>query len=312
MKIDRLIAIIMLLLECKRISATKLAEMFEVTPRTIYRDIETINMAGIPIITYPGVNGGISIMEQYKVDKKLFTISDIITLLQGLKSISATISSEAVINTLAKVRSLIAADQIGDIELKAQQISIDLTTWAGNKNFQPNLNKIKKALNESKLLSFHYCDSKGRQSHRQVEPYQLVLKEVNWYLQGYCLLRKAFRVFKLSRISGLEILDSTFMPREFHPRSLDGSDWIAPRIVTIKLLVDESLREQIVARCGEENIQSYGDNKLMVNFPFVEDDWGYNLLLSFGDKCECLEPEKVRVEVINRIKRMLALYAKDQ
>jgi predicted DNA-binding transcriptional regulator YafY len=170
------------------------------------------------------------------------------------------------------------------------------------------LDKIKKALNESKLLSFHYYDNNGRQSDRQVEPYQLVLKEVNWYLQGYCLLRNDFRVFKLSRISGLVILDSTFVPREFHPRPLDGSDWIEKRMVMIKLLIDESLREQIVERCGEENIQSYGDNKLIVNFPFVEDEMGYNLLLSFGDKCECLEPENVRVEVINRIKRMFALY----
>jgi predicted DNA-binding transcriptional regulator YafY len=300
----------MALLECKRISAAKLAEMFEVSPRTIFRDIETINMAGIPVTAYPGVNGGISIMEQYKIDKKLFTTSDIATLLQGLRSISATISSEEVVHTLAKVKSLIAAEQIADIELKAQQISIDLTTWAGNKNFQPNLAKIKKALNENKLLSFRYYDNSGRQSHRQVEPYQLVLKEVNWYLQGYCLLRKDFRVFKLSRISGLEILDSTFVPREFHEKPLDGSDWIAKRIVMIKPLVEESLREQIIERCGEENIRPYGANKLIVNFPFVEDEMGYNLLLSFGDKCECLEPENVRLELINRIKRMIDIYTK--
>lgn len=124
-------------------------------------------------------------------------------------------------------------------------------------------------------------------------------------------MRKDFRVFKLSRISGLEILDSTFVPREFHERPLDGSDWIAKRIVMIKLLVEESLREQIIERCGEENIRSYGANKLIVNFPFVEDEMGYNLLLSFGDKYECLEPENVRLELIKRIRRMIDIYTKN-
>ena len=103
LKIDRLISIIMILLQRKKISATKLAEMFEVSARTIYRDIETINTAGIPIITYPGVNGGIGIMEEYKIDKKLFTTSDISALLMSLGSISRAITYDEIISTIAKV-----------------------------------------------------------------------------------------------------------------------------------------------------------------------------------------------------------------
>ncbi|MFZ5967324.1 MAG: helix-turn-helix transcriptional regulator [Bacillota bacterium] len=308
MKIDRLISIIMVLLERKKISATKLAEMFEVTPRTIYRDIETLSLAGIPIIAYPGVNGGIGIMEEYKIDKKLFTTSDITTLLIGLGSISSTLSSEEIVNTLAKVKGLIPTEQFRDIELKSSQITVDLTPWAGNKNLQPNLERIKKALNEGKYLSFKYSDRSNKKSHRTVEPYQLVLKTSNWYLRGYCTSKQDFRIFKLSRISALEILDETFIPREFNPKPLDGSDWIEKRIITIKLLVDESLGERMVEFCGEENVEPYGNNKLIVNFPFVEDELGYNLLLSFGNKCECLEPENVRGEIIRRIKDLLDVY----
>jgi predicted DNA-binding transcriptional regulator YafY len=98
---------IMLLLEREKISATKLADMFEVTPRTIYRDIETISSAGIPIVTYPGVNGGISIMEEYKIEKKLFTLSDITVLLMGLGSIHSTMSSDEILNTMAKVKGIL-------------------------------------------------------------------------------------------------------------------------------------------------------------------------------------------------------------
>ncbi|WP_017413340.1 helix-turn-helix transcriptional regulator [Clostridium tunisiense] len=308
MKIDRLISIIMVLLQRKKISATKLAEMFEVSPRTIYRDIETINSAGIPIITYPGINGGIGIMEEYKIDKKLFTTSDIETLLIGLGSISNAITNDEIINTLAKVKGLVPDEQIRDIELKSSQITVDLTPWIGNKDLQPNLEKIKKALNDKKILSFEYLKGNGKRSNRRVEPYRLVLKELHWYLQGHCDLRQDFRTFKLSRISALEILEDTFIPREFHVKSLGSWDYIEKNIITIKLIVHESLREKMVEHCGEENIQPYEDNKFIVNFPFTEDDFGYNLLISFGDKCECLEPMQVRQEVISRIKNLLKVY----
>ncbi|AUN16974.1 transcriptional regulator [Clostridium botulinum] len=308
MKIDRLISIIMVLLNNERISAIKLAEMFEVTPRTIYRDIDTISLAGIPIITHTGVNGGVSIMPEYKVDKKFFTASDISTLLMGLSSVSTTLSNKEVIGTLEKVKSLLPKDQFRDIELKSNQITIDLTTWMGNKSFQPNLEKVKSALNDSKYLSFKYYGGNRKKDKRCIEPYKLILKENNWYLQGYCTLREDFRVFKLSRISNLEILESIFVPREFKSKPLDGSGWIDKRLITIKLLVDWSLREQMVERCGEDNVKAYGEDKFIVEFPFVADDLGYNILMGFGDKCECLAPENVRVELIKRIKKLLHIY----
>ena len=121
MKIDRLIAIIMVLLEKDRISAAKLAEMFEVTPRTIYRDIDTLDLAGIPIVTYPGVNGGIGIMDNYKISKQFFTAGDITTLLSGLTNVSTTLSPEDMAGTMAKVKSLIPEGKREPIEIKANK-----------------------------------------------------------------------------------------------------------------------------------------------------------------------------------------------
>ncbi|MBL4934203.1 YafY family transcriptional regulator [Clostridium sp. YIM B02515] len=309
MKIERLISIVMVLLERRKISAVKLAEMFEVTPRTIYRDIETLNLAGIPIISYPGVNGGVGIMEEYKIDKKLFTTSDVATLLMGLGSISSTISNDEITNTLAKVKGMIPAEQVREIELKSNQITIDLSPWIGNKNLQPNLEKIKTALNDKKLLSFNYSDRNNNKTNRKVEPYRLVLKESNWYLQGYCDSRQDFRIFKLSRIGGLQVLEDAFTPRELSDLVLGAWEHVEKRISSIKLLVHESLRDRIIEYCEEENIEVYGDNKLLVSFPFVADDFGYSLLLSFGDKCECLEPANVREELIRRTESMLKIYS---
>lgn len=308
MKIDRLISIIMVLLNNERVSAIKLAEMFEVSTRTIYRDIETISLSGIPITTYNGANGGISIMEEYKVDKNIFTTSDISTILMGLSSVSTTLSNKEIIGTLEKVKSLLPKEQSKDIELKSNQITIDLTTWMGNKSFQSNIEKVKSALNDNKHLQFEYYGVNRNKDKRCIEPYKLILKENNWYLQGYCILKEDFRVFKLSRISNLEILEFVFTPREFKSKPLDGSGWIDKRLITIKLLVDWSLREQMIERCGEDNVQAYGEDKFIVDFPFVADDFGYNILMGFGDKCECLSPENIRIELIKRIKKLLYVY----
>lgn len=310
LKIGRLISIIMLLLEREKISAPKLAEMFEVTTRTIYRDIETINLAGIPIVTYPGVNGGIAIMEQYKIEKKLFTLSDITALLMGLGSIHSTMSSEKLLHTMAKVKGLVPEEQMRDIELKSSQIAMDHTPWFGNKDLKLNVEEIKIAISENKYISFKYSDRTGEKSQRKIEPYRLVLKESNWYLQGYCASRKDFRIFRLSRISSLELLKETFLPRKFDYESQDFSFRTGRKAITIKLLVDESIRDLMVDFCEAENIKSYGDNKFIVQCPFVEDDFWYSMLLRFGDKCECLEPENVRSEVIRRVENLLAVYKK--
>lgn len=298
----------MILLERKQVSATKLAEMFEVTPRTIYRDVESISMAGIPIVAYPGVNGGISIMEEYKIEKKLFTISDITALLIGLGSIHSTMSSEEVLNAMAKIKGLIPAAQIRDIELKSNQITVDHTPWIGNKKPNLHLQAIRTALSESRLISYDYSSQNGIKSQRKIEPYRLILKNSNWYLQGYCTTKNDFRTFKLSRISSLKLFEETFTPREFDYKALEISTNKEKKSTPIKLLIDESLQDMMIEFCGEENLKPCCNNKFIASFPFIEDDFSYSMILRLGDKCECLEPENIRSEVIRRVENLLNIY----
>lgn len=142
MKIDRLVSIIMILLDKERIGARELAEMFEVSPRTIYRDIDAISMAGIPVRSVSGVGGGFEIMPQYKVDKKVFSTADLSALLMGLSGLSDVVRGDELIHTIAKVKSFIPAAQAKDIELKVNQICIDLSPWIGNGSIQANLEMI--------------------------------------------------------------------------------------------------------------------------------------------------------------------------
>ena len=308
MRLERLIAIIMVLLNQKKISAPKLAEMFEVTSRTIYRDIDAINQAGIPIVSYPGAHGGISIAEEYKVDKKLFTTSDIANLLIGLDTLSSALTSEEMVTTLAKVKSLIPTEESGKVTSKSNQIAIDLTFWTGNQITQSYFTQIREGLDKNKYLVLQYLDGKGQTSQRKIEPYQLIFKESNWYLYAYCTLRQDFRLFKVSRISKLNIIEENFLIREFPDHPLDGSGWVDHRLIEIQLLIHSSLREYIADRCGEDNIKPYDATRLLVNCPFTEDDQGYNFLLSLSNKCECLGPNHVREELANRIEKMLHIY----
>lgn len=308
MKIDRLVSIIMILLDKERIGAQELADLFEVSPRTIYRDIDAINMAGIPIHSTPGVGGGFEIMQNYKIDKKIFSAADLSAILMGLSGLSNMIRGEELINALAKVKSFIPADRAKAIELKVNQICIDLSPWTGSRNIQLYLEIVKAALQESRLLSFEYVAHHGNISSRIVEPYQLVLKSSHWYLHGYCHKRNDFRMFRLSRMSNLQIQEKTFIPQEYQKPALDFAEVLETMQTKIKIRVHKSIMDRVLDFCTYEHFSPDCEEYYIVNFPFIENEYYYNILFSFGDKCECLEPLHIRAEMKRRIQKIAALY----
>lgn len=308
MKIDRLVSIILILLDKKRIGAQELADMFEVSKRTIYRDIDTVNMAGVPVRATPGVGGGFEIMEKYKVDRNVFSTDDLSAILMGLSGLSDMVRGDELINALAKVKSFIPAERVKEIELKVNQISIDLTPWMGNRNIQSYLKIIKTALQESRLLLFEYADRHGNRTSRTAEPYQLVLKSSNWYVHGFCRKRNDFRLFKLSRISNLEIKEESFTRREHQEPQLEFNDILENMQTSVKIRIHKSVMDRVLDYCTYDNLAPDGDEHFLVVFPFIENDYYYNILFSFGDKCECLEPEHIRREMKRRIHDISAIY----
>jgi predicted DNA-binding transcriptional regulator YafY len=308
MKIDRLVSIILILLEKERIGAYELAEQFEVSPRTIYRDIDAINLAGIPVRSTPGVNGGFEIMPQFKLDRKVFSTADLSAILMGLSSLSGMMRGDELASALAKVRSFIPAGQAKDIELRSSQVLIDLSPWTGNRNVQPKLERIQTALLENRLLSFEYLNHDGTKTARTAEPYRLVLKNSQWYWQGYCYARNDFRLFKLSRMSNLQLLAESFVPREHPKPQLDFSDAAASRQTIITLRIHKSILERVLDNVAGEDVTPDGADHYIVRYPLIENDYYYGIVLSFGDKCECIEPPHVRAEMRRRAEAIAALY----
>ena len=308
MKIDRLVSIIMILLEKQRISAQELAKMFEVSTRTIYRDVEAINMAGIPVVSTSGIGGGIEIMSQYKVDKKIFSTDDLSALLMGLTNLSGMVRGSEVANAIAKVKSFIPSEKAKSIELKASQIYIDLTPWEGNGNVKNNIEIIKNALQENKLISFTYIDVHGTKTNRTAEPYQLVFKGRAWYVQTFCRLKNDYRLFRVSRMSALNIIEETFVLREYQKPLLDFEETAKSLQMNIKIRIHKSILDRILEYCPFEQIKADGEEYYLADYPFIDSDYYYDMLLSLGDKCEILEPLEVREKLKQKIQNLAKIY----
>lgn len=285
-----------------------MADMFEVSPRTIYRDIDAIGMAGIPVRSTSGVGGGFEIMQKYKINKNVFSTADLSAILTGLSSLSGMMQGNELINALAKVRSFIPADKANEIELKINQICIDLSPWIGSRNIQSYLEIIRTAMEDYRLVSFEYIAHHGEKTVRTVEPYQLVLKSGHWYFQGYCHTRNDFRLFRLSRIFNLQMKEGNFIPRDSHKPILGFGEILETMQTTIKLRIHESIMDRVLDYCTYEHFFSDGAEYYIVDFPFIENEYYYDILLGFGDKCECLEPLNIRAEVKRRIHAIAAIY----
>ncbi len=309
MKIDRLVSIIMTLLNKERTGAQELADMFEVSPRTIYRDIDAINMAGIPVRSIPGVGGGFEIMPEYKIDKNVFSAADLSAILTGLSGLSDMVRDDELANVLAKIKSFIPADKVKDMEIKANQICIDFSPWSGNQNIRPYLQTIKAALEDSRLLSFVYIAHHGNKTVRTVAPYQLVLKGGHWYLYGYCHSRSDYRLFRLSRMSDLLKKQETFVPRDYPQPILDFMNMTETIQTEITIRIHRSVLDRVLEYCTCDRFLPDGDAHYIVHFPFVENEYYYDILLGFGDKCECLAPSHIRAKMKQKIQNIAAIYS---
>lgn len=311
MKTERLLAITMILLDKKQISAAQLAEIFEVSIRTIYRDINSLSEAGVPVTALPGVNGGIQIMDTYKVDKHFFTTTEITALLIALENLGKNISTTHSTQTIEKLKTLVPNHLSNEIEFKTNQIMVDLTPWTNNQTLQPFLEIVKSAMDQQHLLQFDYTDNRGNPTTRMVEPYRLVLKEISWYVQAYCLEKNEFRTFKLSRMSTLNEMNDSFKPRKFPVAALGKEPFYGKKFTSVTLKVSHKIKDQLTEKFGHlTTLKTDNPNEILVEFPFMEDDFGYNLIIGLGNQCECVAPEHVRIELKKRITELLIKYTK--
>lgn len=283
MKIDRLIGIITTLQQKKTVTAPYLAEKFEVSRRTINRDIEDICKAGIPIVTTQGANGGISIMEGFSLDTTVFTEQEVAAIFMGLKSLDS-VSSAASAEKLAQ--------KIGGSEAirLADNMVIDLSSFYKD-DLSSKLDGIKQAMKESKCMTFHYCYNKG-EADKQIEPYLIVFKWSDWYVFGFCKDRQDFRMYKLRRLWDLQITDESFVVRDIPEEKKQFGAHMTDDYV-IAAVYDASVKYRLVEEYGHNSFIEQEDGTLYTEWGFTKTEAAVEWFLSFGNKVKVLRPPEM-------------------
>ena len=302
MKIDRQIGILSILLQKDTVTAPYLAEQFEVSRRTINRDIEDLCKAGIPILTKQGVNGGISIMENYKMDRTLFTNAEIQDILAGLRSLDS-------VNGTNRYSKLMEKLSIGssDFMVGNQSVLIDLSSWYKN-SLAPKIEIIRDAIDRCRELEFIYYSPNG-ESVRCIEPYYLIFRWSSWYVWGWCKTRDDFRLFKLNRMDKLKISELAFAKRRTTIPDL-SNEMIFSGGIQVKALFEPECKWRLVEEFGSGSFKIQEDGRLLFQADYTNKENLVTWLMSFRDKVELLEPEEIRAEIIDNIENMKRKYIK--
>lgn len=303
MKIDRQIGILSILLQKDTVTAPYLAEQFEVSRRTINRDIEDLCKAGIPIMTKQGVNGGISIMENYKMDRTLFTNAEIQDILAGLRSLDS-------VNGTSRYSKLMEKLSIGssDFMVGNQSVLIDLSSWYKN-SLAPKIEIIRDSIDRCRELEFIYYAPNG-ESVRCIEPYYLIFRWSSWYVWGWCKIRNDFRLFKLNRMDKLKMSELVFVKRQTTIPDL-SNEMIFSGGIQVKALFEPECKWRLVEEFGSGCFKIQEDGRLLFQADYTNKENLVTWLMSFRDKVELLEPEEIRAEIIANIENMRRKYGQE-
>ena len=330
--LKRQLGIVYLLMKKQTVTAAELAERYEVSVRTIYRDVETLSMAGIPIYARKGKNGGISLTEQFVLNKLLVTEEEQQQILAALESLSE-VGAQTEQDTLRK---------LGDFfKMEPQNwVAIDFSDWSGRR--QKLFEDIKQAILHHQVMKFDYYGQYGEMSNRTVEPIRLLFKEYTWYLRAFCRSRQAMRTFKVFRMKRVTVMSETFEGRRNEQENVlcsessmqeegakntakkgsivvdipvtydisKNDNCVTANIETVIFRVAKSEAYRVYDRFEEDEITQEPAGSFLIKVTYALDDWVYGMILSYAPTTEVLAPAYVREEVIHRLEKMMEIYRK--
>lgn len=297
MKNNRLFRILYYILENGKVTARELSDKFEVSVRTIYRDIDSLSGAGIPIYAIQGKNGGIEIAEEFVLSKSLLTKDEkeqIMVALHGLENINKLYENEL----LTKLSALFKMKNTNWIE-------VDFNNWQNNKIHEKTFNEIKSAILSKSIISFSYFSSNKEETSRKVKPARLLFKGQDWYLYAFCLFRNDFRYFKLSRIKNLEVLSVKF-EENFDSLILE-KEIKYENTVCIKVKFERKVAFRVYDELSGD-ITEDDKGYLYAEIEIPNDYNLYNYIFSFGDGVEVLEPAEIRMQIKEMANKIVQKY----
>ena len=299
MKMERLIGILSILLQRDKVTAPELAEQFEVSRRTIQRDIESLCQAGIPIATAQGTGGGISILEGYRVDRTVLTTPEMQAILAGLQSLDSVSGTRR----YAQLMEKLSAGSTG----RDSHILIDLSSWYKT-SLSPKIEAIHSAIRQHQTIRFTYFSPKETAA-RTIEPYDLVFQWSSWYVWGWCRTRQDFRLFKLNRMTDL-VPGEPFTPRPAPPPDL-SAERIFPAKYQVTVLFDPACRWRLVEEYGPDSFTAQPDGRLRFTWGFPDADSIISWVLTFGEGAELTGPEELRQRLADLTATLARRYQKE-
>jgi len=298
MQMNRLFEIVYLLLSGKNVTANELAQHFEVSTRTIYRDIESLSLAGIPVYMCQGKGGGIRILDDYTINKAMLSEEEQSKIVSALQSISA-VTGEDTSLLLTKLNGLFQ-------KRENQWIEIDYSDWSGIEKEKFFL--VKQGILTNHVISFTYYGRNMEKQKRNVMPIKLYFRDKTWYLSAYCMLRKDMRLFKMTRMKQVEVLDQVFVPETLPVEEEKNFELPSTNTTKIVLLIDQICGYRVYDDFLEDEIEvtQEGDYKVTVNY--TEDEWLYGMILSYGPHIMVIEPEHIRTKIKERLRQAYSNY----
>lgn len=300
MRLHRLFGILSTLLSRETITAKELADRFEVSIRTIYRDIEAIEEAGIPLYATPGNSGGIGILPEYKLNKTVISDSEmsyLMTGLSGLRTITDTDKLQVLLSKLSPSNSYLMADS---------DILIDFSAW--NKKaaeaLKQKIQLIRMAIMNKNYLQVAYISSK-RKSNLKIAPAKVVFKSAGWYLFGKSSEHDEFRFYKINRIDKLSILDEVFVPEQPDVPEDWSDDFTSEKGEEVTIAFDKSMEYQIIDIFGSDNYHIKDREAIIVTFNCANRIWLIHFVLGYGIKAKIIAPESLIDEFHDYVKKIL-------
>ena len=288
MQVNRLFEIIYILLDKKSVTAKELAAQFGVSTRTIYRDIDALSLAGIPVYTEKGKGGGISLLSDFVLNKSILSEreqNEILTALHGLSNIKAD-EAAGVLNRLSTIFNKTATNWL----------EVDFSDWSYNGDFFAD---FKIAVLERRVATFDYYNTHGEKTFRRVEPLQLWFKTRAWYVKAFCLTKMDMRLYKLTRVKNLIVTDEIFSVRELPDEECDKEPYEKDHVyITVKLHIAAEMAFRVYDDFSEDMVIKQSDGSFIATSKCPDDAWLYSYIMSYGENVEVLEPQHLR-EIIH-------------
>ncbi|WP_099187309.1 helix-turn-helix transcriptional regulator [Tepidibacter mesophilus] len=300
MQIDRLFKIVYILLDKEQITAKELSEIFEVSTRTIYRDIETLSLAGIPIYTSKGKGGGISLLDNFVMNKSVLSNEEQNNLLMGLETLKVT-GYENVDGSILKLKNLFNKKIDNWIE-------VDFSNWGGSKVEKAKFETLKFSLTNCRTIQFDYYNLFGDKTNRIVNPIKLIFKHKAWYLQAFCLLKNDFRIFKAYRIKKLIVTEHTFDRSYYNAADTTFSYKNEPNVIDLKIILSSQVKHRVYDEFDEKDVTKNLDGSFTIDIIIAEDEWLYNYIISFGEHINIITPKYIRGIIKNKLEITLKNY----